>query len=146
MRRFLFPQLASIAFLAISSRVLLSPRAPIPVFHDKSTWDQQLAQHKAVVNATLENRVLYLSGPLETLGNILIFTLIFLAISQIAPRLKAFQLALICASISLSVETAQIFIPGRVSSLIDADCNFLGIALALLLLKKFPKLFTRNWN
>ena len=146
MRRFIFSRLASIAFLAISSRVLLSPRTPIPVFHDKSTWDQQLAQHKVVVNSSLENRVLYLSGPIETLGNILIFTLIFLAISQIAPRLKAFQLALICVSISLSVETVQIFIPGRVSSLMDVDCNFLGIALALLLLKKFPKLFTRNWH
>ena len=144
MRRFNFTQFASIAFLVISSRVLLSPRAPIPVFYDKSTWAHQMAQHKAVVNSTLENRVLYLSGPLETLGNILIFTLIFLAISQIAPRLKAFQLALICASISLSVETVQIFVPGRVSSLIDVDCNFLGIALALLLLKKFPKLFSRN--
>jgi len=146
MRRFNFTQFASAAFLVIVAKALFSPRIPIPVFRDKSTWAHQVAQHKAIVNSSLENRVLYLSGPLESLGNILVFTLIFIAVSKIAPRLKDFQLVLICAAISLSVETAQIFIPGRVSSLTDVDCNFLGIAVAFMLIKKFPNLFGRKKN
>ena len=93
-----------------------------------------------MVNSSLQSRVLYLSGPLESLGNILVFTFIFLAISHLAPRLKSSQSAIICAGISLSVETAQIFIPGRVSSLIDVDCNILGIAFAFLIIRIFPEL------
>ena len=143
MRRSKFSQIGSAAFLAIVAKALLSPRIPFPVYHDKSTWTHQLAQHKTVVNSSLQSRVLYLSGPLESLGNILVFTLIFLAISHLAPRLKSTQNAILCAGISLSVETAQIFIPGRISSLIDVDCNFLGITFAFLLIRIFPALVTK---
>jgi len=80
------------------------------------------------------HKVLFLSGPLEVLGNFLLFVPVLFALIHIAPKVRVRYLALICCFGSATVEIAQTWIPGRVSSMRDFISNSLGIALTVAIM------------
>jgi len=77
--------------------------------------------------------LLYISGNLEFVGNILLLVPMFVILIKLFGRLKDIYALLICILLSVSAELAQSFIPGRVSSLRDFILNSSG-ALAVFLI------------
>ena len=130
-------KITGLSYSIFIALILISPREPSPGQGSGVNLQQEWAHHQTIVNSTVVNRLLYLSGPLETIGNVLIFTLLFFSLSRIAPAMKNFQIALVCGTFSICVEIAQLDIPGRISSLVDVICNLLGILIAVLLKKIF---------
>jgi len=84
--------------------------------------------------------VLYLSGNLEFVGNILLLVPMFFILIKLFGSLKDIYALLICLLLSAGAEFAQSFIPGRVSSLRDFILNSLGaVAVFLINLLYFQK-------
>ena len=75
--------------------------------------------------------VLYLSGPLERVGNFFLLVPFFAVISILFANLKKRVIALICFVVSAIIELAQIWIPGRVSSTADFLRNSAGIVFVV---------------
>ena len=86
------------------------------------------------------HRILFISGPLEIIGNFLLFVPVLLALIHAAPEVRVRYMALICCLGSATVEIAQSWIPGRVSSLIDFVSNTLGVVVAVAVMKINPRL------
>ena len=76
--------------------------------------------------------LLYLSGTLEFIGNILLLVPMFLILIKLFGKLKDIYALLICFLLSAGSELAQSFIPGRVSSLRDFILNASGAVAAFL--------------
>jgi VanZ like family len=131
-------KLFALSYSIFIALILLCPREPLPRQGSGVNLQREWAHHQTIVNSTVVNRLLYLSGPLETIGNIFVFTLLFFSLSRIAPAKKTFQIALVCGTFSICVEFAQLWIPGRISSPVDVLCNLFGIFIAVLLKKNFP--------
>ena len=84
--------------------------------------------------------LLYLSGNLEFVGNILLLVPMFFILMKLFGSLKDMYALLICLLLSAGAEFAQSFIPGRVSSLRDFILNSLGaVAVFLINLLYFQK-------
>ena len=77
--------------------------------------------------------VLYLSGNLEFVGNILLLVPMFFILIKLFGRLKDIYALFICILLSASAELAQSFIPGRVSSLRDFILNSSGVVAVFLI-------------
>ena len=86
------------------------------------------------------HRILFISGPLEIIGNFLLFVPVLLALIHAAPEVRVRYMALICCLGSATVEIAQSWIPGRVSSLTDFVSNTLGVVVAVAVMKIHPRL------
>jgi len=77
--------------------------------------------------------LLYLSGTLEFVGNILLLVPMLLILIKLFGKLKDIYALLICFLLSAGSELAQSFIPGRVSSLRDFILNASGAVAAFLI-------------
>jgi len=84
--------------------------------------------------------VLYLSGPLEEIGNVFLFIPLFLALLHLLQKSNAWYLAILCCGLSAAVEITQRQIPGRVSSLQDFISNSAGVLVTGLIFLSSPKL------
>jgi glycopeptide antibiotics resistance protein len=87
----------------------------------------------------LLHKILFISGPLEVIGNFLLFIPVLLALIHASPTVRLRYMALICCLGSASAELAQSWIPGRVSSLRDFISNSFGVVLILVLMKKYSR-------
>lgn len=84
--------------------------------------------------------LLYLSGNLEFVGNILLLVPMFFILIKLFGSLKDMYALLICLLLSAGAEFAQSFTPGRVSSLRDFILNSSGaVAVFLIHLLYFQK-------
>lgn len=81
--------------------------------------------------------LLYMSGNLEFIGNIILLIPIFVILVKLFARVNAVFALTICILLSASAEFAQSFIPGRVSSLRDFLLNSAGSLIAFLLSKAY---------
>lgn len=84
--------------------------------------------------------ILFISGPLEVIGNFFLFVPVLIALIHAAPEVRVRYVALICCLGSATVEIAQSWIPGRVSSMTDFVCNTLGVVFAIAIMQANPKL------
>ena len=84
-------------------------------------------------------KLLFVSGPLEVIGNFLLFVPVLLALIHAAPGVRIRYLALICCFGSATVEISQSWIPGRVSSIRDFVSNCVGVLLTILILRINPR-------
>jgi len=109
----------------------------IMVFPRKTTKDKFDESHILV---KLFVNLIYTSGNLEFVGNILLLVPMFTILVKLFGRLKDIYALLICILLSAGAEFAQSFIPGRVSSLRDFILNSSGaVAVFLIHLLYFQK-------
>ena len=101
---------------------------------------QYAALHTEGFLVKLLREIIFVSGPLEVAGNFLVFIPIFLSLIYTLPQLSIEKLVFLCVSLSGVVEIIQNWIPGRVSSTRDFICNLTGILIAVVAIKKFPRL------
>ena len=85
-------------------------------------------------------KILFISGPIEVVGNFFLFVPVLLALVHAAPEVRVRYIALLCCLGSATVEIAQSWIPGRVSSLSDFISNTLGVVAIIAVMNKFPRL------
>ena len=84
--------------------------------------------------------LLYLSGPIEQIGNIFLFIPLFLAFVHLFQKTHLWYLAILCCGLSAAAELIQLQIPGRVSSLQDFISNSAGVLVTGLIFLSSPKL------
>lgn len=127
------PQLRMVALALLGATVVVagvivfSPGPPAPT-------GQSALRRWAVVwrLSGLQPALSY--GTVEWAANVLMFLPIgFFAAAAAEPRYRA-RLVPLAAAGSTLIETAQLFLPGRVSSVSDVIANTLGTLLGLLLL------------
>ena len=73
------------------------------------------------------------STTVEMVANVLLFVPVALLFAAAAPRLPGVVVWLICTAASAAVETAQLVLPDRQSSLRDVVLNSAGAAIGVLL-------------
>jgi len=84
--------------------------------------------------------LIYISGSLEFVGNILLLVPMFFILIKLFGSLKDMYALLICLLLSAGAEFAQSFTPGRVSSLRDFILKSSGaVAVFLIHLLYFQK-------
>lgn len=113
----------AIFYLSLLGVVLLFPRPDIALNPSGNIF------------LDLLNKILFLSGPLEIVGNFLLFVPSLLVLAHVVPRIQVYYLALFCILGSATAEMAQIWIPGRVSSVRDFISNSIGVVTTSLILK-----------
>jgi hypothetical protein len=69
----------------------------------------------------------------EMVANVLLFVPVALFLAAAAPRLPGVVVWLLCTAASAGVETAQLVLPGRQSSVRDVVLNSAGAAIGVLL-------------
>lgn len=79
--------------------------------------------------------VLYYSGDLQWLGNFFMLAPLPFLLRMVWRNLKPQTLFLIGLLITITIETAQIYIPGRVSDLRDVVMNGAGVGVSVLYIK-----------
>ena len=92
--------------------------------------------------SSIFHKIIYLHGPLEKVGNVALVFILFIILPYLFPRLSIKAAALICCMLSACVESMQVFIPGRVSSLVDFLTNVIGVGSAFILVTRFPIIST----
>lgn len=127
MLRSKFSIFVSILLVGLSGFIVFAPKA-------KRSWRTPIDP-----NESLFHKILYISGPIEKIGNVFLLIPVFLVLIYIFPQLRLRYVALICIAISACIEVSQLWIPGRVSSLLDFIGNVSGVLIAMLLLSRFPK-------
>lgn len=73
------------------------------------------------------------SATVEMAANVLLFVPVALLLAAAAPRLPGVLVWLICTAASVGVETAQLVLPGRESTVRDVVLNSAGAAVGVLL-------------
>jgi glycopeptide antibiotics resistance protein len=105
--------------------------------------DQQFSPTRVNFLSKIFHQLLYYGGPLEPVANFLflmpIFAILICKLGQTSD-LKALYL---CISLSAFVEIAQIYIPGRVSSIFDFLLNSLGALVAFSVLRIGLRLYRK---
>ena len=88
-------------------------------------------------------KILYADTHLVAIGNLFMLTPFVYLAKLVFPQVKLIKLFLLGVFISLTIELSQLFIPGRISDLVDFLANsasvLLGIFLVRLLLPKQPR-------
>ena len=135
--------LISICYLLAISFLLLVPRSNSQSVLHQDKISRTISNNLAANQESIYDKIIYLHGAIEKIGNLTIFFLLFFVLSYLLPKLKSSLIAVICCLISVSAETLQIFIPGRVSSIIDFFTNAIGVGTAFALTIIFPNI--RNW-
>ena len=69
---------------------------------------------------------------IEMAANVLLFVPVALLFSAMAPRLSGVLVWLACTATSAAVETAQLVLPGRESTMRDVALNSAGAAIGVL--------------
>ncbi|RZU34136.1 VanZ family protein [Blastococcus saxobsidens] len=72
------------------------------------------------------------SGDVERAANVLLFAPFGLLLCFALPRVSRLLVWLLCVAVSMSVESAQVFLPGRESTPVDVVTNATGAALGVL--------------
>ena len=73
------------------------------------------------------------ASSVEMAANVLLFVPLALLFAAAAPRLPGVVVWLICTAASAAVETAQVVLPGRESTVRDVVLNSAGAAIGVLL-------------
>ena len=73
------------------------------------------------------------ASSIEMAANVLLFVPLALLFAAAAPRLPGVVVWLICTAASAAVETAQVVLPGRESTVRDVVLNSAGAAIGVLL-------------
>ena len=120
-------RVVALLYLSLTGAALLFPRPHIAVNPSGNIF------------LNLLYKILFLSGPLEIVGNFLLFIPILLVLSHLAPRIQVHYLAFFCILGSATVETMQIWIPGRVSSVRDFISNSIGVVTVTSIMKLNPR-------
>lgn len=127
------PQVRMVALALLGATVLvagvivLSPGPPAPT-------GQSALRRWVVVWRLAGFQPALTFGTVEWAANVLMFLPIgFFAAAAAEPRYRA-RLVPIAAAVSALIETAQLFVPGRVSSVSDVVANTLGTLFGVLLL------------
>jgi VanZ like family len=80
------------------------------------------------------HHILYLGGPLQWVGNFLMFIPLVLLLRKCWSRLTLQSIFIITLLTTIFIELIQIYIPGRISDIRDIIANGSGAALTLLYL------------
>ena len=73
------------------------------------------------------------SGVVERAANVLLFAPVGLLLCYALPAVSRWLLWAVCVAVSASIETAQLVLPDRRSSLIDLLTNATGAAIGVLI-------------
>ena len=114
--------------LLVAGEIVLSPGAPAPagqraLHHWSALWRMTGVQPTFLTFDTV-----------EWLSNVLMFVPIGVFFAGAVLPARRFWVVPVAVVVSGAVETAQLFIPGRVSSLTDLVANTLGAVLGVVLL------------
>jgi len=88
-------------------------------------------------NANLFYKILYADTSLVNIGNYLLLFPFALLVSWAFPTLSVISRFLSAALISGFIEISQIWIPGRVSDVVDFISNIFGVAIGILIYEKW---------
>ena len=121
-------KVSSALYISISLLAMVFPRKVPKDQLDPSNFLKKLSKD-----------LLYLSGSLEIIGNMLLLVPMFVILIKLFFRLKAVYALMICILLSAGAEFAQSFIPGRVSSTRDFVLNSSGAATAYLIHQLYIK-------
>lgn len=117
-------------YLSIFLLAVFIPRPDLVNSHSKS-----LITKTGSIITNFAHDVLYYSGNLLWLGNFLILAPLPFLLRMVWRNLKPQTLFLIGLLITITIETAQIYIPGRVSDLRDVVMNGAGVGVSVLYIK-----------
>jgi len=81
----------------------------------------------------------YYEGSGQWLGNFMMLIPLALLVTLIVPKMKSQNVFLICLLTSVTIESIQLFIPGRVSDWRDILVNTLGVVVTLVAAKFMNK-------
>ena len=125
-------RLFAIVFALYSVALVLFTFFPRPVLEtgDPSAISEFLRTH-----ANFFYKILYANASYVAFGNYLMLTPFILLARIIFQKISLTKLFFIGVAISAFIEISQIFIPGRVSDIVDFASNVMSLALGVILLK-----------
>ena len=106
------------------------PRPDLVNPHSKSL----IAKTGSIITSFAHD-VLYYGGSLQWLGNFLMLAPLPFLLLMVWGKLKPQILLLIGLLTTITIETTQIYIPGRVSDLRDVAMNNAGVVVSVLYIK-----------
>jgi glycopeptide antibiotics resistance protein len=98
-------------------------------------YSKSLIAKTGSIITTFAHDVLYYDGNFQWLANFLMLAPLPFLLLLVWGKLKPKILLLIGLLTTLTIETAQIYIPGRVSDLRDVAMNSAGVVVSVLLIK-----------
>ncbi len=136
-RRHRISGLLFFGYLTLLALFVFFPR-PILESGDPSAVAEFLQSH-----ASIFYKILYADTKIVAFANFFMLTPFVLIANTLYPATKKYMLASLGFSISLIIEMAQRFIPGRVSDIQDFYSNVVSVLIGLLIIRFLQPFFKR---
>lgn len=118
----------TVAYLAFVGWVTLTPQPAVP---DPNSFTQQII--RAILASPLFHWLGY--SRLEFTANVVMFIPVGVLLALLLPPRRWWVAVLIGLGMTVAIETAQLFIPGRVSDVRDIVANTAGAAIGVAVVR-----------